>query len=83
MEYLLFFGCIVAVFIILKIFSLPFKIFLRILLNIFIGVIMIVLVNIFGERIGLHIPFNYVTALISGFLGIPGVILLIILQYII
>ena len=43
---------------------------------------MILLVNTFGGNIGLHIPFNFVTAIVSGILGIPGVIALIILNYI-
>ena len=52
------------------------------MLNIALGLIMILIVNVFGQNIGLHIPFNIVTALISGILGLPGVICLIVINYI-
>jgi len=81
MQYLIFFGCIIAVVIIAKILSWPFKIIFKLIINIILGALLIILVNTFGAGFGLHIPFNTITALISGILGIPGVILLIILQY--
>lgn len=82
MQYVIFVLCIIALIIIAKIFSWPLKKIIKLILNIIIGLIMILLVNVFGENIGLHIPFNIVTAVISGTLGIPGVICLIILHYI-
>lgn len=82
MQYLIFIGCIIAVIIIAKILSWPFKIIFKLLINIFLGGLLLLIVNIFGAGFGLHIPFNTITALTSGVLGIPGVILLIILQYI-
>jgi len=82
MQYLIFFGCIIAVVIIAKILSWPFKIIFKLILNILLGAVLIIIVNTFGSGFGLHIPFNAVTALTSGILGIPGVILLIILQYV-
>jgi inhibitor of the pro-sigma K processing machinery len=82
MQYLIFFGCIIAVVIIAKILSWPFKIIFKLLINIILGGILLVVVNILGAGFGLHIPFNAITALTSGILGIPGVILLIILQYV-
>jgi inhibitor of the pro-sigma K processing machinery len=82
MQYLIFFGCIIAVFIIAKILSWPFKIIFKLIINILLGALLIIIVNTFGAGIGLNIPFNTITALTSGLLGIPGVILLIILQYV-
>lgn len=82
MQYVIFCLCIIAVVIIAKIFSWPFKKILKLVLNIIFGIILILITNIFGESIALHIPFNMVTAAISGFLGVPGVICLIILHYI-
>lgn len=82
MEYLIFFGCILAVIIIAKILSWPFKVLFKLIINLVLGALLLVLVNIFGAGFGLHIPFNAVTALVSGIFGLPGVILLIILQYI-
>lgn len=82
MQYLIFVGIVIAVIIIAKILSWPLKIIIKLVLNIIIGLILLLLVNTFAGPIGLHIPFNTVTALVAGTLGIPGVILLIILNYI-
>lgn len=82
MQYLVLVLTIIAVIIIAKIFTWPLKKIIKLLLNIALGLVMILLVNVFGEGIGLHIPFNIVTAIISGSLGIPGVIALIVINYI-
>ncbi|MEG1705681.1 MAG: pro-sigmaK processing inhibitor BofA family protein [Clostridia bacterium] len=82
MEYVIFIGCLVAIFIIAKVLSWPFKVIFKLILNILFGILLIVLVNTFGINFGLHIPFNTVTSLTAGILGIPGVILLIIVNYI-
>lgn len=82
MEYFILVITIIAILIIAKLFSWPLKKILKLLLNIIIGLILILIVNNFGVKIGLHIPFNRVTAIVSGTLGIPGVICLIILNYI-
>lgn len=82
MQYLVFFGCIIAIIIIAKILSWPFKMLLKLIINIVLGGLLLLVVNIFGAGFGLHIPFNAITALTAGIFGIPGVIILIILQYI-
>lgn len=82
MTYIIFFGCIIAVVIIAKILAWPFKIIFKLIANIIIGGLLLLLVNTFGAGFGLHIPFNAITALTSGIFGIPGVLLLIVLQYV-
>ena len=82
MQYLVLVLSVIAMIIIAKIFSWPLKKILKLVINIALGLIMILFVNVFGENIGLHIPFNIITALIAGTLGIPGVIALIIINYI-
>lgn len=82
MQYLVLVLTIIAVIIIAKIFTWPLKKIIKLVINIAVGLVMILLVNVFGESIGLHIPFNIVTAIISGSLGIPGVIALIVINYI-
>ncbi|MGB9680093.1 MAG: pro-sigmaK processing inhibitor BofA family protein [Thermoanaerobacteraceae bacterium] len=61
----------------------PRKFLLRLIINGIFGGIVLFIINILGKSIGLYIAINPVTALIVGFLGIPGIILLVILQYII
>lgn len=82
MQYVILVLCVIAVIIIAKIFSWPFKKILKLIFNILFGLVLILVTNIFGEKIGLHIPFNIVTSLVVGFLGTPGVICLIVLHYI-
>ena len=82
MQYFIFSLCVIAVIIIAKIFSWPFKKIIKLIFNIALGLILIVITNILGENIGLHISFNIVTAIISGLLGVPGVGCLIVLHYI-
>ncbi|WP_216831795.1 pro-sigmaK processing inhibitor BofA family protein [Alkalihalobacterium elongatum] len=42
-----------------------------------IGALFLFFLNAFGSLIDYHIPINVVTASVSGFLGIPGLLLLI------
>lgn len=53
---------------------------LKILLNGIIGIVLLYLTNMLGAYLGFSIGINAVTALIAGFLGIPGVIFLVIFQ---
>jgi inhibitor of the pro-sigma K processing machinery len=46
-----------------------------------IGAIVLFIINIFGGLVGITIGINPVTALTAGLLGIPGIILLLFLQY--
>ena len=39
------------------------------------------LVNFFGDPVGIYISVNFINALVAGFLGVPGVILLVLLKF--
>lgn len=82
MEYLIFIVTIIAVIVIAKLFTWPLRKIFKLVLNVLIGLALILIVNNFGAGIGLHIPFNKITAVISGLFGIPGVLCLIVLHYI-
>lgn len=69
---------IVAMVILVKLFSWPLKVLGKLILNGILGVLLLILVNFAGQYINVFIPINAVTALISGFSGVPGVIFLII-----
>jgi inhibitor of the pro-sigma K processing machinery len=60
----------------------PFRLVFKILFNSIFGLLLLWGYNFIGNFIGIVIPINYLTVLISGFLGIPGLILLIILNFI-
>lgn len=61
---------------IIKILKWPFKI----IINGIIGIVLLYIANILGSYLGFVIAINWITALIAGFLGVPGVIFLIIYQ---
>lgn len=69
---------VVILFVILKILSMPMKIIVKFLINAVVGMIVIYVLNLFG--VGLVL--NWITALIIGFLGIPGVIIVALLQFV-
>ena len=82
MQYIVLIFTVIAMLIVVRLLAWPLKKILKLILNIVIGLCLILLVNVFGASIGLTIPFNIVTALVAGILGVPGVIVLIILHYI-
>lgn len=83
MEYLVFIGAIIALVILVKIFSWPLKKIIGLVINVFIGAVLLWIINYFGASFNFSIPFNWITAAIVGFLGIPGVIILAIMQFIV
>lgn len=74
---------LILIFVIGKTMLVPFKLITKLLMNAVAGGIALWLINYVGNYISLHIPINPITALVAGFLGIPGIVLLIVAQYII
>lgn len=70
-------GGILIVVVIFYLLTKPAKWIFKTVLNGILGGIMLLVINYFGESIGLNIPVNPISALIAGGLGFPGVILLI------
>jgi len=69
-------GIICSVIVLLLIFGTPIKPFQLIgqgIIKILIGALLLFFLNAFGSNFGIHVPINFITATISGFLGIPGV----------
>ena len=60
-----------------------FKTHTSFLFNAILGGIALWLINTAGKFIGISVAINPVTALTVGFLGIPGLILILLLQYVI
>ncbi len=50
------------------------------LVKIMIGALLLFFLNAFGTSLGLNIPINLVTSTISGFLGVPGIAALVIID---
>ena len=73
-------GAILLIFIFGRIFVWPMKVVLKLALNSLIGGAAILLVNALGAQWDIFIPLNILNALIVGVLGLPGAVLLLILQ---
>ena len=76
MVFLPYVVAVLVLFAVLKILSLPMKIITKFIINAIVGGVVIYALNLFG--IGLEI--TWLSAAIVGFLGIPGVIIVAIMQ---
>ncbi|MFZ7946879.1 MULTISPECIES: pro-sigmaK processing inhibitor BofA family protein [Bacillaceae] len=45
-----------------------------------IGALLLFFLNVAGNRYGIHVPINFATSAVSGFLGIPGLFALVAIQ---
>ena len=63
-------------YLIIKLLKWPIKL----LINGIIGIVLLYVANFIGEYLNFYITINPITALIAGFLAIPGVIFLVIFQ---
>lgn len=81
----LFFAVVFILFLVLvsaRIFVRPLRLLVKVLFNSLIGLALLVVFNFFGGMLDFTIPVNIFTILLAGFLGIPGLILLILVQLI-
>ena len=69
---------VLVVFIILK---KPIKIVLKLLLNTVIGFVALFVLNWLGSFAGITMPINWLNAVLVGVLGVPGVALVLLLQW--
>jgi inhibitor of the pro-sigma K processing machinery len=49
-------------------------------IKLLIGAMFLFFLNTFGNQYGIHVPINFITTAISGFLGIPGLVALVAVQ---
>ncbi|HZK87473.1 MAG TPA: pro-sigmaK processing inhibitor BofA family protein [Syntrophomonas sp.] len=71
---------LVIIFIIAQIITKPIKLVWKLVINSIIGLVLLMLTNYIGAYFNFSLPLNILTVLISGFLGIPGILLLICFQ---
>ncbi|MCI8641048.1 MAG: pro-sigmaK processing inhibitor BofA [Clostridia bacterium] len=73
-------ACISFLFLFGKIFILPIKKVLKLVLNSVLGGITIFLINLVGAIWGFHIGLNFYTSILIGLLGLPGAVCLVIIK---
>lgn len=76
-------ACICFLFIFGRLFVLPIKTILKLVINSIFGGILIYVVNWIGSIFSFHIGLNFITAILVGILGIPGAVLLVIIKLLI
>ncbi|HEY8416434.1 MAG TPA: pro-sigmaK processing inhibitor BofA family protein [Limnochordales bacterium] len=75
---------VLLLYVIARLLLLPIRVFLRLIYNALLGAALLALANFIGTYVaGIYLPINPVTALVAGFLGIPGVVLLLALQHLV
>lgn len=73
---------VAILFIVLKLLALPMKIIIKLVINGLVGGLIIFVINLIGANFGFMIDLNWITALIVGLLGVPGVVIVAILQFV-
>lgn len=70
-----------GIFLLIRIFLKPIKKIFKFLLHAVFGFILLFIVNFFGASLGISLKMNLVNCLVSGFIGIPGVLILLAIKY--
>ena len=73
---------VLLLWLLLRILRKPIKWALKLLLNALPGFVGLTLLNVVGGQIGIGLNVNWFNALVTGVLGIPGVLLLLLFKYI-
>lgn len=71
-----------AIFLLLKIISLPIRLIWKLAINTACGFLCLLAVNLLAPYTGVLFDLNLVTAVLVGFLGLPGLVLLFVLHFI-
>lgn len=73
----------VGIFLLVKVLSAPIRWIFKLLINAGLGFVALWILNFFGDFVGLYLEPSFLHCLVVGFLGVPGVILLVVLQFLI
>ncbi len=72
---------VILLYVLLRVLVIPLRYGLLILYNALVGGAVLLVVNLIGGLFGFHLALNPVTAIIVGFLGVPGLLLLAFFNY--
>lgn len=82
METVLFvFFAVALIFLIARLATAPVQMMLKLLLNSVLSVVILCFISIVGEYWGIHLPINPVTVLLVAILGLPGLLLISVLYF--
>lgn len=80
MSYTLIVIAVLLFLLLIKLFKTPLKLVWKIIIHAVSGLLTLALFNLVAGIFGTRIDINFVNCLLSGVLGIPGVILILLLQ---
>ena len=67
----------------IKLFLKPIRWVFKLLINTAVGFVVLWVLNFFGDFFGVSLGLNWINALVVGVFGLPGVVLLLLLKYLI
>ncbi|HWS30830.1 MAG TPA: pro-sigmaK processing inhibitor BofA family protein [Clostridia bacterium] len=73
-------GGIFLLWLVCKILAVPLKILWKLLINAVVGAVLLLIFNFLGGFFNFAIPISPISALVAGILGIPGVIILALIE---
>ena len=76
-------ACICFLFLFGRIFIVPLKKILKLVLNSIAGGLVIFLINLIGANFEFHVGLNVFTSILVGLLGLPGAVILVIVKLLI
>ena len=76
------FIAVLLIFTLLRIIVLPIRWGVKLLLNSACGFLCLFLLNTISGFTGIYFPINYVTVIMAGFLGLPGIGVLALMQFV-
>ena len=72
---------VLAALLVIKLLTAPIRFAFKLLLNALSGFVVLFLVNFLDSFVGISLGINWFNALVVGFLGVPGVVLLLLIKY--
>ena len=74
-------AAVVLFVLLVKVLAAPIRLIFKLAVNAALGFLILFVVNFFGDFVGIGVTVNLFTALIAGVLSVPGVVLLVLLQF--
>ena len=75
-------AAVVLLYLFFRIIRLPLKLLLKLALHAGVGFVALFVLNYLGSFVGVTLDMNVFNAVITGLLGVPGVILLLLFKYV-
>ena len=70
-----------ALYVLRKCIGLSVKILSKFIINGVLGALLLILINLFGYFVDINLDISIINSLVAGFFGLPGVVLLLLLEY--